>query len=115
MSSAGLPSTPIKSATSPGAIAPIESANPWRGIFAAVHRAAPGDGLGPWLQAESMAPEAALSAYTLGPALAAGRPDLGHLRPGAHADLAVLNVDLDSLLAADERQSRFRIQTDTHA
>ena len=34
--------------------------------------------------------------------LAGVRPDEGHLRPGAHADLAVLNVELDALLRADE-------------
>ena len=93
-----------------GSDAPIESANPWRGIFAAVHRAAPGDALAPWHPAECLAPETALAAYTQGPALAAGRPDLGHLRPGAHADLAVLNVDVDTLLAADERLASVRSQ-----
>jgi predicted amidohydrolase YtcJ len=45
---------------------------------------------------------AALSAYTLAPALAAGAPDLGHLRPGARADLAVLTTDLNTLFEAGE-------------
>jgi predicted amidohydrolase YtcJ len=39
---------------------------------------------------------------TAGPALAAGRTDVGHLRPGAVADLAVLSTDLTTLLAGDE-------------
>jgi predicted amidohydrolase YtcJ len=33
---------------------------------------------------------------------------LGHLRPGARADLAVLNVPLETLLAADERLADVR-------
>ena len=52
----------------------------------------------------------ALSAYTLGPARALGAHDEGHLRPGARADLAVLSVDLDTLLAADERLSDVRAE-----
>ena len=52
----------------------------------------------------------ALSAYTLGPARALGAHDEGHLRPGARADLAVLSVDLDTLLAADERLPEVRAE-----
>jgi predicted amidohydrolase YtcJ len=91
-----------------GSDAPIERANPWRGIFAAVRRTVPGDEAPPWALAEAMTPEAALSAYTLGPARAAGRSDVGHLRPGARADLAILDVDLATLLAADERLATAR-------
>ena len=40
----------------------------------------------------------ALHAYTLGPALAVGATDEGHLHPGAHADLTILSVGLDALL-----------------
>jgi predicted amidohydrolase YtcJ len=43
----------------------------------------------------------ALHAYTLGPALAIGAGDEGHLRPGALADLAVLNISLDALLGGE--------------
>ena len=45
----------------------------------------------------------ALEAYTLGPARAMGVADEGHLEVGAHADLAVLNVDAATLASADER------------
>ena len=86
-----------------GSDAPIETANPWHGIYAAVRRAAPRDPSPPWMPAEILTPETALWAYTLGPALAAGRRDLGHLGAGARADLAVLSIDLPTLLAADER------------
>ena len=54
------------------------------------------------MPAQSVTPETALWAYTVGPALAAGLSDLGHLRPGAQADLAVLSLDLPALLAADD-------------
>jgi len=93
-----------------GSDAPIESANPWLGVFAAVRRAPPGEVSAPWTPAQTVTPGTALRAYTLGPALAAGRNDLGHLRPGALADLAVLNVDLDTLMAADERLTSVQSQ-----
>jgi predicted amidohydrolase YtcJ len=85
-----------------GSDAPIESANPWLGIFAAVHRRYPADGTSDWHPEQALGVEAAIAAYSSGAAAASGRPDEGHLRPGAHADLAVLNVGLDVLLRADE-------------
>jgi hypothetical protein len=86
-----------------GSDAPIESPNPWHGVFAAVHRRFPGDGTDDWQPAEALSPVAALAGYTAGPAAAGGHTDEGHLRPGALADLAVLNVNVDTLAAADER------------
>ena len=86
-----------------GSDAPFESVNPWLGIFAAVHRRLPGDHRGDWRPGQALSIAEALSAYTLGPAQAIGADDEGHLRPGARADLAVLSVGLDTLLAADER------------
>jgi hypothetical protein len=86
-----------------GSDAPFESVNPWLGIFAAVHRRLPADHRGDWRPAQALSIAEALSAYTLGPAQAIGADDEGHLRPGARADLAVLSVDLGTLLAADER------------
>lgn len=85
-----------------GSDAPIESANPWVGIFAAVHRRYPRDGTADWQPQEAIEVEAALCSYTLASAASAGLTDEGHLRPGAHADLAVLNVDLDTLQRADD-------------
>jgi predicted amidohydrolase YtcJ len=86
-----------------GSDAPIESANPWLGLFAAVHRRFPDDAASDWRPEEALTPAQALAAYTTAPARAMGRADEGHLRAGAVADLAVLNVDLATLLAADER------------
>ena len=93
-----------------GSDAPVESVNPWLGLFAAVHRRLPTDPRGDWRSAEALTIAEALSAYTLGPARALGAHDEGHLRPGARADLAVLSVDLDTLLAADERLQKVRAE-----
>jgi hypothetical protein len=91
-----------------GSDAPIESPNPWVGIFAAVHRSFP-DHPGPdWLPRAALAAPVALAAYTRGPGRAMGRSDEGHLGVGARADLAVLNVDLATLMAADERLAAVR-------
>ena len=84
-----------------GTDAPVESPNPWRNLFAAIHRRAPLDGLADWLPDEALDPITALGAATRGPALAMGRPDEGHLGVGAVADLAVLNVGLETLLAGN--------------
>lgn len=81
-----------------GSDAPVESVNPWLGIFAARHRRLPSDARPDWRPAQSLTIPEALHAYTLGPALAIGAGDEGHLRTGAVADLAVLNVSLDALL-----------------
>jgi len=91
-----------------GSDAPIESANPWLGMFAAVHRRFPTDRRGDWRPEESVSVAQALSAYTLAPAVAIGAADEGHLLPGARADLAVLSVDLPTLLRADEALASVR-------
>ena len=81
-----------------GSDAPVESVNPWLGVFAALHRRLPTDERDDWRAAEALGILEALHAYTLGPALARDASDEGHLRPGGRADLAVLNVPLDALL-----------------
>ncbi len=91
-----------------GSDAPIETANPWLGLFAAVHRRAPEEGLPDWRAQEAVDSRVALAAYTRGPAIGIGRPEEGYLGVGAVADLAVLNVDLETLLAADERLATVR-------
>lgn len=91
-----------------GSDAPIESANPWLGMFAAVHRRFPSDARGDWRPDEGLSVTQALSAYTLGPARAMGADDEGHLRPGARADLAVLQIDLPTLLRADDALASVR-------
>lgn len=91
-----------------GSDAPIESANPWLGIFAAVHRRFPTDPREDWRPVEALTVAQALSAYTLAPARAIGAEDEGHLRPGSCADLAVLNVDVATVLRADEALASVR-------
>jgi predicted amidohydrolase YtcJ len=81
-----------------GSDAPVESVNPWLGVFAALHRRFPSDPRGDWRSEQAMTIIEALHAYTLGPARAIGAGDEGHLRIGALADLAVLSVGLDALL-----------------
>ena len=93
-----------------GSDAPVESVNPWIGLFAAVHRRLPTDPRGDWRSVQALTMAEALSAYTLGPARALGAHDEGHLRPGARADLAVLSVDLDTLVAVDERLADVRAE-----
>lgn len=82
-----------------GSDAPIESVNPWLGVFAARHRRLPTDARDDWRPEQALGILEALHAYTLGAGLAHGAIDEGHLRPGSRADLAVLNVPLDALLA----------------
>lgn len=91
-----------------GSDAPVESANPWRGIFAAVHRRLAFDGRADWRPLQALTVQEALSAYTLAPALAVGAPEEGHLHVGACADLAVLSVSLETLLRADEELAAVR-------
>ena len=93
-----------------GSDAPVESVNPWLGVFAAVHRRLPTDLRGDWRSAQALTVTEVLNAYTLGPARALGAYDEGHLRTGARADLAVLSVDLDTLLAADDRLADVRAE-----
>ena len=93
-----------------GSDAPVESANPWLGLFAACHRRLPSDAREDWRSAQALSFPEALSAYTLGPARAIRAADEGHLRPGARADIAVLSVDLETLAAADERMADVRAE-----
>jgi predicted amidohydrolase YtcJ len=88
-----------------GSDAPIETPNPWLGLFAAVHRRAPSDANRDWWPGQALDPTTALAAYIRGPAIAVSRPDEGYLGVGGLADLAVLNVDLATLLAGDERMA----------
>ena len=93
-----------------GSDAPIESPNPWLGVFAALHRRFHGDGTEDWQPQQALSVAAALAGYTTGPAASAGWGDQGHLRDGARADLAVLNVGLDSLKRGDEELGQVRSQ-----
>jgi predicted amidohydrolase YtcJ len=91
-----------------GSDAPIESANPWHGVLAAVLRRGAEDPRPGWATGQALDLPNALAGYTCGPAIATGLSDEGHLRPGARADLAVLDVDLETLRTADERLAGIR-------
>lgn len=91
-----------------GSDAPVESVDPWIGLFAALHRRLPGDARGDWRPDQALGLPEALAAYTAGPALAIGASDEGHLRPGAVADVVVLDGGLEALLGGDERLARIR-------
>jgi predicted amidohydrolase YtcJ len=91
-----------------GSDAPVESVNPWLGIFAAVHRRLPSDTRPDWRPTQALTVAEALAAYTLAPALTIGASDEGHLRVGARADLAVLSASLETLLRADEALAAVR-------
>lgn len=91
-----------------GSDAPIETVNPFAGLFAAVHRRFAQDGTHDWHPAEALEIGEALAAYTIGPARAMGRTDEGHLEPGALADIAVLDAGLEVLREADERLAGVR-------
>jgi len=86
-----------------GSDAPVESPNPFWGIHAAVTRrrldGQPGsEG---WYPQQKITVEEALTAYTLGPAFAAGTEKYqGRLAPGFYADLIVLEEDPFSIPAA---------------
>ena len=79
-----------------GSDAPVESANPFLGIHAAVTRQRSDGAPGPdgWVPSQRITVEQALAAYTAGPAFAASmEKSQGRLAPGYLADLLVLEVD----------------------
>jgi predicted amidohydrolase YtcJ len=76
-----------------GSDAPVEDPNPWWGVHAAVARGRRGDKAA-WIPEQRLSLQAALMAYTHGPAYAAGLEDRqGRLLPGYNADLIVLEMD----------------------
>ena len=79
-----------------GSDAPVESPNPFWGIYAALTRRLPGESLSSpdWYPEQHLTVQEALQAYTLGAAFAAGKENqLGRLLPGFYADLVVLDCD----------------------
>ena len=94
-----------------GSDAPVESVNPWLGVFAALHRRMPADRRADWRPEQAMSVLEALHAYTLGPARAVGATDEGHLRIGARADLAILTVGLDVMLGGEADFEKVRSET----
>ncbi len=83
-----------------GSDAPVEDLDPLAGLHAAVNRTS--DDRPPWHREQSLDARAALEAFTLGPAVAAGwERRLGTLAPGRLADLTVLDGDPLAGPAAD--------------
>jgi hypothetical protein len=78
-----------------GSDAPVETPDPWRGLYAAVTRRRPDEPDVPsWYPDECLTLEQALRAYTQGPAYAAGAERTwGRLAPGCVADFIVLDRD----------------------
>lgn len=78
-----------------GSDAPVESMNPWRGLYAAVNRQRlGGHPEGGWHPEQRLSVDEALRAYCVGPAVASGEDgEKGRLAPGMLADLAVLTGD----------------------
>lgn len=79
-----------------GSDAPVESPNPFWGLYAAVTRRRPDGSPGPdgWIPQEKLTLAEALTAYTEGPAYAAGlEAESGRLTPGFWADLILLETD----------------------
>ncbi len=92
-----------------GSDAPVEPADPWAGIAAAISRTdANGEPFGGWLPQETVSREAALAGFTSDAAYAGfaeGR--FGRLIPGERADF--LLVDRDPLLASPDEIRRTAI------
>ncbi|MEJ2759833.1 MAG: amidohydrolase family protein, partial [Anaerolineales bacterium] len=79
-----------------GSDAPVDSPNPFYGLFAAVTRQKASGYPGPdgWIPQERISLAEALHAYTTGAAYTAGMENqLGMLAPGFLADLIVLDHD----------------------
>lgn len=79
-----------------GSDAPVESANPFRGLHAAVTRQRHTGEPGPegWYPEERLSLKSALAAYTINPAQSCGRGNsLGRIAIGYKADLIVLPCD----------------------
>lgn len=73
-----------------GSDAPVATPNPIDGLWAAVHRANPGDP--PWFGDQSLTPDEAIWCYTRAPALVDDRPS-GVIAPGYWGDFTVWSED----------------------
>ncbi len=78
-----------------GSDVPVESANPFPGLAAAISREGPdGEPLGGWQPQERVSREAAFAGFTTGAAYAAFAEDrLGRLAPGYRADFILVDHD----------------------
>ena len=78
-----------------GSDVPVESANPFPGLAAAITReGADGKPFGGWQPQERISREAALAAFTTGAAFAGQAEDrIGRLTPGYRADFILVDID----------------------
>jgi len=81
-----------------GSDAPVETIDPFSGLYAAVTRRHPaGDGAGPFHPEQCLTLDEAVRAYTVGPAYAAGEAGRrGRIAPGMLADLVAVSEDIFS-------------------
>lgn len=78
-----------------GSDAPVETLDPWQGLYAAVTRRRPDDSRDAWYPEEALGVEEAVRAYTVGAAIASGEEEVkGRLAPGYLADFIVLDRDV---------------------
>ncbi len=78
-----------------GSDAPVETMDPLAAVHAAVTRQdAAGAPAGGWYADERITLDAALAAYTSGPAHALGEPDAGRIEAGCRADITVLSRNI---------------------
>lgn len=91
-----------------GSDAPVELADPWAGLAAAISREGPdGKPAGGWQPQERLAPEEALSAYTADAAWAGfAESKFGRLAPGLRADFVLVDVDPLTASAAQVRATK---------
>ena len=78
-----------------GSDVPVESCNPFWGMYAAITRKSlDGNPEGGWYPEQAISVQETLEAYTINPAIASGQQDrLGSLEPGKLADFVVLPHD----------------------
>jgi predicted amidohydrolase YtcJ len=72
--------------------APYDPVDPWRGLAASVERTGPDGRSANPDPGQALRPEEAIRLYTTNAGLGLGDPDLGHLEPGARADLVILDA-----------------------
>ncbi|MFY7834878.1 MAG: amidohydrolase family protein [Novosphingobium sp.] len=91
-----------------GSDAPVELADPWAGLAAAISREGPdGQPAGGWQPQERLAPAEALSAYTADAAWAGfAESKFGRLAPGLRADFVLVDVDPLTASAAQVRATK---------
>ena len=91
-----------------GSDSPVESPNPFWGLYAATQRKKlDKSDAQPWLMEECLSIQEAIKGYTVGPAYAGYQEaEMGQLKPGYFADLIVLDKDPYQASAIELRDMR---------